>query len=324
MVPKEQLGRANGLIQLSEGVAQIVAPLLAGFIVVTMGLTTVLFIDYLTFLFAVMTLLLVSVPHLPPAETSQQERRPFYKDAMFGWSYIFGHRGLLGLLIFITVANFVIGIVQVLLTPLVLTFASADVVGVVLTAAGLGFLLGSVIMSVWGGPRWKVVGILGFSFVQGLVLLLGGFQPNVWLVAGAAAILMFNEPLIMACSQTIWQRMVAPEIQGRVFAARRMLAWSAGPIAFLLAGPLADYVFEPLLAPRGMLSTSIGAVIGVGAGRGIGLLYMILGVVLMAAVVVAALYTPLRTMERANGRPGASTTAAINLVRDDTSVDIQG
>lgn len=305
MVPKQHLGRANGLIQLGEGVAQIIAPMLAGVLVINFGLPAVLLMDCLSFWFAVITLLVIRIPDVPRSETGTAPQSSIYRDARFGLSYILSRRGLFGLLMFIMAANFVMGIVQVLLTPLVLTFASVDVVGRVLTAAGLGFLGGSILMSLWGGPRRRVYGVLGCSLIQGLVLFLGGLQPSAWLVAGAAAIIMFNEPLILGCSQTIWQSKVAPEIQGRVFATRRAFAWASGPVAFLIAGPLADRVFEPMLAPNGLLAGSVGTIIGIGPGRGIGLLYVVLGIAMVLATIVGYLYPPLRTVD-------------VDLVPDDT------
>ena len=82
-----------------------------------------------------------------------------------------------------------------------------------------------------------------------------------------------------------------------MFAVRRMIAWSSLPLAYLISGPLADRVFEPLLAEGGLLASSFGQVIGVGTGRGIGLLFMVLGAVTLLATVVSYLYPPLRKVE---------------------------
>jgi hypothetical protein len=86
-------------------------------------------------------------------------------------------------------------------------------------------------------------------------------------------------------------------MQGRVFATRRMIAWSSLPLAYLLAGPLADRVFEPLMAAGGPLAGSVGKLIGAGPGRGIALLYMIFGVFLLGVTLVALLYPPMRRLE---------------------------
>jgi hypothetical protein len=76
-----------------------------------------------------------------------------------------------------------------------------------------------------------------------------------------------------------------------------MIAWSSLPIAYLAAGPLADRVFEPLLMVDGPLAGSVGRMIGVGTGRGIGLLFIVLGIVGLAVTAFGSLYSPLRRVE---------------------------
>ena len=104
-------------------------------------------------------------------------------------------------------------------------------------------------------------------------------------------------PLVNASSQAIWQKKVAPDVQGRVFAVRKVLAWVAYPLAYLIAGPLADYVFEPLLVADGPLAGSIGRLIGVGPGRGIGLLYIVVGILSILQTAASALYPRLRCVD---------------------------
>ena len=85
-------------------------------------------------------------------------------------------------------------------------------------------------------------------------------------------------PVINGSSQAIWQSKVAPDVQGRVFAVRRMIAWSIMPIAYVLAGPLNDKVFKPLLVDGGTLAdTFVGQVLGTGPSRGTGLLFVVIG-----------------------------------------------
>ena len=125
-----------------------------------------------------------------------------------------------------------------------------------------------------------------------------GLRPSIPLIAVAAFGVFFSVPIITACSQAIWQSKVSPEIQGRVFAVRRMIAWSSFPLAYLLAGPLADYVFEPLLAKKGLLANSVGRIVGVGSGRGIGLLFIVLGIITVLVTICGYLYKPLRSVEK--------------------------
>ncbi|MCA9930076.1 MAG: hypothetical protein KC419_16450, partial [Anaerolineales bacterium] len=85
--------------------------------------------------------------------------------------------------------------------------------------------------------------------------------------------------VIYSSNQAIWQSKVPTHVQGRVFATQQMIGKAASPFAYLLAGPLADRVFEPMLVTDGLLSGSVGQILGVGAGRGIGLIFVTMGIV---------------------------------------------
>lgn len=297
LVPKEQLGRANGMVQIAEGVAQILAPVTAGILIETILLQGVIAIDLATFLVALTTLLIVRIPRPEISAEGQAGKGSLFREAVYGWTYIRQRAGLFALLLFFFVVNFLTSIVSVLFTPLILTISTPVVLGILTSMAGLGFLIGSVLMSIWGGPRRKIRGIFISELMVTAALLLLGSTTNLYLLGFGAFLAFLSFPLLQTCSQTIWQRKTAPDIQGRVFAFRRVIAWSSLPLAYLAAGPLADKVFSPLLVEGGALAGSMGKVFGVGPGRGIGLLYIVLGLVTFVATAVAYAYTPLRDVE---------------------------
>jgi len=254
----------------------------------TIGLGGVVTIDFATFLFAVLTLLLVRFPALPRPRSDDTEKSSFWQEMTFGWKVISTRPGLLGLLSVLTVVNFLWGMVGALIVPMILGFASSDTLGLVISVAGTGMLTGSLVMSIWGGPKRRINGVLGFEFISGICYVLIGLRPSFWPTAVGAFLAHVTIAVVFGSNQAIWQQKIEPEIQGRVFAARQMISRAASPVAYLLAGPLADGVFEPLLAPAGPLSGSLGRLLGTGAGRGIGLLFLVMGVIKM--VVAAAGY----------------------------------
>jgi DHA3 family macrolide efflux protein-like MFS transporter len=297
LVPSRHLGRASGMTQVGDAGAQILSPLIAGALLVSIGRQGVVLIDFISYFFAIVALLVVRIPR--PAVTAEkiQERSSLWSEAKLGWSFIRERQGLLSLLLLLAVTNTGAGLIQVLLAPMVLSFASPDLLGRVLTTAGFGVLAGGLLMSVWGGPRRRVAGILGFLLLQGLILPIGALRQSIVLIATGAFVYMFAIPIINGASQAIWQVKVAPDVQGRVFAARRMVALSTLPIAYLIAGPLADHVFEPLLAAGGPLAGSVGQIIGVGKGRGIALMLMVIGVLTVVAVAAASRLPRLMRLE---------------------------
>jgi MFS family permease len=297
LVPKEQLGRASGMVQIAEATGSILSPLIAGTLVGLIGVPGVMLIDFATFLFAVGTLLPVSIPRPPVTASGVESKGSLLREAAYGWTYIRARAGLLGLLILFATTNFFGSMVGVLIQPMMLSFTSPAVMGRAFSAAGLGMLAGSLTMSAWGGPKRKVFGILVFEFLSGLGMVLAGLRASAPLIAVAGFLVLFTMPITNACSQAIWQRKVAPDVQGRVFAVRRMIAWSTMPLAYLAAGPLADRVFGPLMVEGGALADSVGQVIGVGPGRGIGLLFVVMGALYSLASIGGALYPRLRRVE---------------------------
>jgi MFS transporter, DHA3 family, macrolide efflux protein len=297
LVPKEHLGRASGLIQGAQAGAQILSPLLAGVLVVTIGVWGVVLTDFLTYLIAVSTLLLVHIPRPETTAEGEEGKGSLLREAAYGWTYIVARPGLMGLLLFFSMINFTVAMLDVLLTPLVLSFASAVALGTVMAFFGAGMLAGSFVMGVWGGPKRRIYGVLGFGLLQAVTMVATGLSANTALIAVAVFILMFGVPIINGSSQAIWQSKVAPDVQGRVFAVRLMLAQISAPLSYLIAGPLCDRVFEPLMAAGGPLQGSVGRLIGSGPGRGIALLLIIMGLLTLAAPIFGFLYPRLRLVE---------------------------
>ncbi|MEW6405915.1 MAG: MFS transporter [Chloroflexota bacterium] len=291
MVPKEQYGRANGMMSLIEAGPGVVAPLLAGALLPLIGLTGILFIDVVTFLFAIGALMIVHVPQPPRTEEGQQGEGSIWKEAAYGFQYIFKRPSLLGLQLIFFVGNLFAGIAFTLLAPMVLarTDSNSLMFGSVQTAGAVGALVGGVIMSAWGGFKRRVHGVLGGWFVTGIgtaiVGLIGGLP--VWILGIIVASIV--GPLVNASNQAIWQSKVAPDVQGRVFSARRLIAWFTNPISPLIAGTLADFMFEPQMRAAGGLSQTFGWLVGTGPGAGMGLIILFCG--LAAALVGVAGYS---------------------------------
>jgi MFS family permease len=296
LVPRRHLGRANGMLQMAEAIARIVAPALGGAVVGMFPLSLMLYLDAVTFLVSFSALLLVRFPR-PEASGSADPRTAIWRDATAGWQYIAARPGLLALLALFAMVNFNIGIITVLVTPLVLAFTTPAMLGSILSVSGVGLFAGGVLLSIWGGPQRRVHAILGFQLLIVLSLILLGLFPSVpiFFVAGFGCFL--SVPFIAGANQAIWQVKVAAEIQGRVFAIRRVIAWSTLPLAYLVAGPLADGVFEPLLQPGGLLADSVGRMIGVGPGYGIALLFLMLGLILLVVTIGSYAYPRLRLAE---------------------------
>nr|MBF6595780.1 MFS transporter [Thermaceae bacterium] len=144
-----------------------------------------------------------------------------------------------------------------------------------------------------------VNGVL-FGMVLGGLLgatLMGlGQSLPVWMAAAFLGSLI--GPILNGSNQAIWQAKVSPDIQGKVFSARRMIAWLANPVAMLLAGPAADRFFTPALMPGGSLTNTFGPLVGVGPGAGMGLMLVLAGLAEAAIALTAYTLPFIRHAER--------------------------
>jgi MFS family permease len=295
LVPKQHLGRANGLVQLNEGLSLVMAPALAGVLLVWSGLGAVLIVDVATFLVGVATLATVRFPR--PERHEETSTGSVWGDAVAGWRYIRDRKGLFGLLWVYASVNFSLSFGNVLFIPLVVAFASEAAAGGVLSAAGFGAIFGSIAVSIWGGPEKKIRGTMTAIVIAGLGITLSGLRPSLVLVSLSAFVLMSMVPIANTASQVLWQTKVPPAVQGRVFAIRRMISQAIAPIAILLSGPLADNVFEPMLADGGALAGSVGSIIGTGTGRGVALMFIATGLMTAAAGIIGYLMPRVRNVE---------------------------
>ena len=278
LVPKEHYGRANGMVQVIEAVAQLAGPAIAGLLYVTLGIGKLALIDAATYLFAITVMILfVRFPE-PSLEKTSAAKVTIREDIKVGWSYIAARPGLRALLLYFLLVNLFGNLVFPLFTPLVLDTWSASVLGFLASILGLGMLAGTLFMSAWGGTKRKIYTLLGAGMANGLFLAMAGLSTSIPALAVFGALMMFTTPLMNAASQSIWQAKVAPELQGRVFSVRRAIAWSSGIFAPLLAGPLADFVFKPAMTSGAPLARLLGPFMGVGPSRGIGLMFTIIGV----------------------------------------------
>jgi MFS transporter, DHA3 family, macrolide efflux protein len=298
LVSKDDLGRANGINLAARAGGQIVGPLLAGVLVSTIHLQGVLLIDFASFLFPIATMLLIYFfVRLPEMHQDAKVKSSLLQESFEGARYLAKRAGLLGILILFAVINFLTGLITVLFTPLFLSFSTSSMLGTLISIGGVGMLIGSIAMGVWGGPKRRVAGIIGFMSICGVSILLCGLRPSVPLIAFAAFAYFFCFPISNGCIQVVWQSKVPSDIQGRVFALSGMVASISTPLASVLAGPLVDRAFGPLLVPGGALSGTVGLLIGVGSGRGIGLLYVVVGILTLITAAVSYVYPRIRLLE---------------------------
>lgn len=310
MLDKSQYSRAAGFQSLTESASGIFAPVLGGLLYTTIGLRGVMFLDVITFVVAIGSLLVVHIPQPVVTDEGRKSRSGnFLGEVSYGFRYIFSRPSLFGLQMVFFFINLVSTFAFTLVAALLLSrtinpdipgLETGDrvLLGALQGVAAIGGLLGGILLSVWGGPKRRVYGVLGGMAVSSLfgTLVLGlGQSPLIWGFGMFMA--SFTLPVLNGSNQAIWQAKVAPDVQGRVFAVRRMIAQITSPVAMLIAGPLADNVFTPGMMEGGALAGTFGWLVGTGPGAGIGLMFVLAGLLGVAVAATAFTIPAIREVE---------------------------
>lgn len=302
MVPRNQLGRASGLVISGENIGMVAPPVVAGVLVIAIGISGVLVIDLFTYVVGFLTASAAVFPARVASQHQDEAEKPsLWRDTVAGWKYVMANRGIFYLAVNGAATSFSIGMTQIVITPMVLDFASARVLGVIFSVGGLAMLVGGLVMSAWGGPAKKVRGVLWFGIAQSVGLVVVAFRQNAVSISVGIFVILFSIQIVRGCSDAAIRAHVPDDKQARVFAMSRFIAWSTLPLSYLAAGPLASGVFEPLLRPSGSLAGSVGSVIGTGKGRGIALMLVVLAVLYLLSVLISYSNPRMRNVEKELG-----------------------
>ncbi|MEH1813247.1 MAG: MFS transporter [Nostoc sp.] len=277
MIPPKHYSRASSMEFLSGYGAKIMAPAFAGYLYHVIGLVGISLIDILTFTFAIISVLLIHIPQPPSREVHSQYPENIWQELGFGWRYIQAHKSLLALLMTGMLFWFFHDVGGAVYTPMILARSGNNtlLLGSLASAAGIGGVMGALIMSAWGGSKHRVKGVLWGMVGAGLSKTIFGLGNTAFVWIGAQFCSSVNFPLNGSSENAIWLAKVTPEVQGRVFAVRSLLFQIFSAIAYLIAGPLADRVFEPAMKPNGQLAWLFGNIFGINKGAGMALLYVL-------------------------------------------------
>ncbi|MDZ8081338.1 MAG: MFS transporter [Nostoc sp. DcaGUA01] len=297
MVPSNQMGRANGLIQFSTALGQLVAPILAAILIANVQLQGLLLIDLSTYLIGLLTLIFINIPQPESSIVPTIGMSTIINDIVYGWENIYSRFFLLILLSFMTIYFFVNGMTSVLINPLILSFSSTTTFGSVMSIAGGGMVAGSILMSIWGGGEKSLSPLFLFSALNGIGLIITGIKPFIPTIALGIFISFFTLPIILGINSTILQTSIPPNIQGRVLSLFYTLAGLAGAFGNLSASPLTDGFLEPMLSTDGVLASTVGRLIETGSGRGIGFLMVLEGLLVLIISVILYNYFALKQMD---------------------------
>ncbi|MEV6997431.1 MFS transporter [Streptomyces sp. NPDC093982] len=300
LVPQDQVGRATGMRMLATGVSAVVGPVLAGALLLTIGIEGIVTLDCVSFLLAIVTLAFVRIPRLPLRETATGGiRASVLPDARAGWRYLAVRPGLVSLAVLLGVMSFGVGFGELVLPPLVLSFGAPGDLGLVMSVGALGMVVvsGAISLWAWPEPHQRVSSMVAALFLFAASIVLASMRPSLALLTVAVFLFMGCATFIVGIAQTIWQVKVEPQMLGRTVALRNAISMTPQLLGNLLAGVLCEFVAVPLVGSERVHSDFVALLVGDGPGRGYALALTLLGAATALVVVLVARSPRLRRLD---------------------------
>lgn len=283
LVPTDKLTRANGLLQFSSAIQNLLAPVIAGFLYPLIELKGLFIIDFVSFFFALASIAFIKIPQPSIEKTKDSLVLAALKDLQYAWKYLIQKKGLMQLIVFFAFLNFIANLSMILLGPLMMSVYNSQAYGNVQAGIGLAMLLGGLCSSLIPDTKNKIKRILLILSLCSIGPIISGTTLNRIIITGGFFIFMFPVPYVNTLLMSIFQIKIERNVLGRVGALMTAILAAITPIAYLCAGPLADYVFEPLMNEK---------------GRGIGLIFIISGILLIISCLLMRLNKTVTSIEK--------------------------
>jgi DHA3 family multidrug efflux protein-like MFS transporter len=283
LIPEGKRDRANGLVGTASGVSFLVTSVISGFLVAAGGMLYALLLGLVGLAVALLHLLLVSVPEKGVAHL---EGAPKKVDLKGTFKIVRGVPGLMALILFSTFNNFLGGVFMALMDAYGLSLVSVQVWGLLWGVLSTGFIIGGLVIAKVGLGKNPVRALILTNMVLWIVSIIFPLQASIILLAGGMFIYMCLIPYVEASEQTILQKVVPFERQGRVFGFAQSVEQAASPLTAFLIGPIAQFIFIPFMT-TGFGVQAIGSWFGTGPDRGMALVFIIAAVIGLIATFIA-------------------------------------
>lgn len=284
LVKKDRRANANGLVGTVQGIGFILTSVFSGLSIGMLGMGWTLFIAILLTAAALVHLWFVEIPEKGVAHDPELANKKI--DLAGSAAAIRAIPGLLALIFFSTFNNFIGGAYMALMDPYGLTLFSVEVWGAVFAVAGTGFILGGILIAKFGLGKNPIRTMLTLTVVMGLIGMLFTIREWWWLYVAGMWLYMVMIPAIEAAEQTVIQRVVPYKRQGRVFGLAQAVESSAAPITAFAIAPLAEFIVIPFMRSEQGYQ-SLGWLLGEGEMRGIALIFLITGIIIVLVSLLA-------------------------------------
>jgi DHA3 family multidrug efflux protein-like MFS transporter len=286
LIPVDRHANANGLVGTVQGLAFMVTSVFSGLSIGILGMGWTLLIAIAFSAAALLHLLFLRIPEDKPQHNG--ERRPLV-DLRGSITAVRAATGLFALIIFSTFNNLINGVYMALMDPYGLELFPVEWWGVVLGVTSTGFIIGGLAIAKFGLGRNPIRTMLLLVVVMGLLGALFTIREWGWLYVAGIWVFMTIMPAVEASEQTVIQKVVPFRTQGRVFGFAAAFESAAAPVTAFLIAPIAEFLIIPYMNSDAGRS-SLGWLLGDGQARGIALVFLVAGL-LMVLLAVGAFFT---------------------------------
>lgn len=275
LLPEEQLSKATGLSQINGIARYLISPALAGMILASGHISTILLLDFSTiFVTVACTLLARRAIH---SQVYSSDSR-FWADFLKGFQIVYRKKGIWILVLAGTGFSFFLGTVQILFSPLVLAFADAKTAGWVMTISSSGMLIGGLVLGIFAIKKHFHRMLCLSLFLLGFFMVGLGMKENFIWICSFGFLLFAALPFANTAIDYLVRININKADQGKVWGTIGIISQLGYVLAYAGMGWIADTFFKPSLTYFGWLANSVGKIIGVGGGRGYGLLFILSGI----------------------------------------------
>jgi DHA3 family multidrug efflux protein-like MFS transporter len=295
LVPADRRDKANGLVGAVQGIAFMVTSVFSGLSIGLLGMGWTISIATGATMLALAHLLFVPIPERGIAHVEGAQKGFGFRGVIPAVTVV---PGLLALILFSTFNNLVGGVFMALMDPYGLTLFSVEVWGIVLGVTSIGFIVGGGLVAKFGLGKNPVRTMLLVNIGIALLGITFAIRELWWIYALGVLIFMCLMPIAEAAEQTIVQRVVPFEKQGRVFGFAASIESAAAPVSSFLIGPIAQFWLIPFMNSQAG-KDSLGWLLGPGEARGIALAFVVASSILLIVVLLAFASKPYRRLSAA-------------------------
>jgi len=298
LLSEEDFARAGGMVQIANSAKLLISPAIAGLLLQVTPVSTLIIIDILTFFTTVAIITMVRKGMV--AKPRDHVDLSFRREMTEGSEAIRGKSGIVAMIVIMTIAAFCLGFVQILSKPLILALSGETELGILTTVIAVGMMVGSIGISCLKHTKSYVRMLALGLFGCGIFFALIAVSENLFLIATFGFMMFVFMPAVQIGAEVLIRKNLANEVQGRAFGLISLITQMGYILAYILAGVLSDYVFEPFMQGGSFLAMKIEVVIGAGAGRGNALLIVIAGIAMAIVGIVVSRLKSVKILEEEN------------------------